>query len=213
MGEAFAVDFIQQDVAQASESVETSMHLLRLLNELQDDLSRHSTTAYNSAVQGQWSSERISALLAVAAAVSEARVRVADASYNELDVCVNALDRRLKLMEAVLKMHGQGMVEEGAMGVEEKMVDFIRPADAIAGRVRRRESSSGAGGGGGGASLSGASMLGGGSIKQQLAAAAGAASASVHCSPGALDVAIGSFEPLYCAYASPLPGIPEMAHF
>jgi hypothetical protein len=210
IGETLVRDFVQADVADTSSSLTSSQHLLRLLNEVQDDLARHAAGAYSGALQGSQDPERLAAVLAVSSAVAEARVRVADACYSELDVTVNALDRRLKLMEAVLKLHGQTLGEEGALGVEERMAELTRPPDAVSSRMRKREppagaaaaggeeggggSSSGGGGGGGGSSSGGA-----GSLKQQLAAVTGGGGApGLGTSPGALDVAIGSFEPHYC---------------
>ena len=214
IGETLVRDFVQADVADTSASLTSSQHLLRLLNEVQDDLARHAAGAYSGALQGSQDPERLAAVLAVSSAVAEARVRVADACYSELDVTVNALDRRLKLMEAVLKLHGQTLGEEGALGVEERMAELTRPPDAVSSRMRKREppagaaagggeeggggggSSSGGGGGGGSSSSSGG---GAGSLKQQLAAVTGGGGApGLGTSPGALDVAIGSFEPHYC---------------
>ncbi len=210
IGETLVREFILGDVADTSASLASSQHLLRLLNEVQDDLSRHSASAYSSALQGHAGPERLSAVLAVAAAVSEARVLVADACYSELDVSVNALDRRLKLMEAVLKLHGQTLGEESANGVEEKMSEITRAPDAVSSRMRRRDPPAGSAAAGDAGAAAAAAGAGGGAtgatgaLQQQLAAATGGGGGSGQSSsPSALDVAIGTFEPLYCACAAP----------
>ena len=199
IGETLIRDFVDVDVADTSASLTASLHALRLLNEVQDDLARHAATSYTAALQGQADAERLHAVMAVAAAVSEARVRVADACYSELDVSVNALDRRLKLMEAALRLHGQTMVEDSALGAEEKLAVLTRPPAAISGRVRKRAAPAGEGGAGAGAGAGagGASSAHHPSLKLQLAAATG--SGGVPGSPGALDLAIGSHEPHYCS--------------
>jgi len=189
IGEALIRDFVLGDVAEINSSLTSSFHLLRMLNEVQDDLTKHSGSMYTSSLSGREDPGRLASVLSVASAVADARVRVADACYSELDVCVNALDRRLKLMDAILKLHGQGMVDEGEMKTE-KLVALTRPPDAISSRMRRRPA--GEGGSEGGSSLQPSLMI-------QLAEATGGVSANGKASsPGALDVSIGTFEPRYC---------------
>jgi len=159
IGEHLSRTFIADHLGTVSSTITSSLHLLRTLNELQDDLSRHGAAAYGAALRPRPAGAapaRLSAVTAVASAVADARVALANACYGELDVAVNALDRRLKLTEAVLKLHGQGLGEDGGgAGAEDKLVVLTRPRDAISSRVGRRAAGAdeeGGGGGGGGAS-------------------------------------------------------------
>jgi hypothetical protein len=206
VGETLLKEFVLEDVSSTSDSMTSSFHLLRLLNEVQDDLARHGSATYSAAVSGRDSAERMGAVLAVSAAIAEARVRVADACYSELDVSVNALDRRLKLMDAILKLHGQGM--GGEVTKEEKLEVLTRPVDSISSRVRRPREGGGGGGGGGGGD-------GPPSLMVQLAAATGGGGAlgKAASSPGALDVAIGTYEPRYCEKHSTLLPPPPFSFF
>jgi hypothetical protein len=201
IGEHLSRTFIADHLGTVSSTITSSLHLLRLLNELQDDLSRHGASAYAASLRpraGSAAAARLSGATSVASAIADARVALANACYGELDVAVNALDRRLKLTDAVLKLHGQGLGEEG-VGGEGKLAELTRPRDAISSRVGRRAAAAaveeGGGGGGGGASIAAAAAAG--ALKSQLAAATGSGVGGAP-SPGALDLAIGSFEPLYC---------------
>ena len=203
IGEVLSKTFVADHLAGVSSTITSSLHLLRALNELQDDLSRHCAATYATVLRSRpGAPARLSSLSAAASAVADARVRIVDACYGELDVAVNALDRRLKLTEAVLKLHGQGLGEEGGEGAG-GLASLARPRDAISSRVGRRAAAGsddeGGGGGGGGAASAAAASSSAPSIalKFQLAAATGSGLGGAP-SPGALDLAIGSHEPMYC---------------
>jgi hypothetical protein len=203
VGEHLSRNFISDHLCTVSSTISSSLHLLRVLNEVQDDLSRHGASSYGACLRARpdaTAPARLSSVTAVASAVADARVALANACYGELDVAVNALDRRLKLTEAVLKLHGQGLGGvDDITGAEEKLAVLTRPKDAISTRVGRRATAAeeGGGGGGGGGSSS-ASSSAAGALKSQLAAATGCGVGGAASSPGALDLAIGSHEPLYC---------------
>ena len=190
MGERLVRAIIGEHAVGVAASVSCSAHLVRVLNELQDDLSRHAASRFSAALAGRESGERASAAIAAAGAIADAKVRVVDAAYGELDACVRELDRRLKLGDAALRLHGQ-VLEEPAVAEEEgKFVALTRPADAISGRVGRRS-----------ATLSVDADAGARAreAKERLVAAVdGVARAPVCADSTAHESAISALEPVYC---------------
>jgi hypothetical protein len=190
VGEKLVRAIIAEHAVGVAAGVSCSAHLVRVLNELQDDLSRHAAARFSAALAGRESGERATAALAAAGAIADAKVRVVDAAYGELDACVRELDRRLKLGDAVLRLHGQVLEEPAAAEEEGKFVALTRPADAISARVGRRSATPTVDVDAGARARE---------AKERLVAAVdGVVSAPVCADSSAHESAISALEPVYC---------------
>jgi hypothetical protein len=184
-----SVDVKARDV---SGNVTSTLHLVRMLNELQDDLTRHGGARVAAAFSGAEGPERATAALSAAVRVADAKMRCIDAAYGELDACVRDLDRRLRLGDVVLRLHGQGLSASAHEEEAAELLGRVRPADAVSARAGRRAASDTPDA----AALARARAI---EAKQRLAAAVGgAASVCAAADAGAHDAAISSVEPTYC---------------
>lgn len=181
---------VGERASSVSATISATMHTVRLLNELQDELMRHGGARFAAALCGVEGPERAGAALEASVAVADAKVRAVDAAYGELDACVRDLDRRLRLGDAVLRLHGAGLAAVTPDDEAAALRSLVRPADAVSARAGRRIDAPDQ------AALARARAL---EVKQRLAAAMGGATAGgAGADAGVHDAAITLLEPTYC---------------